>query len=591
MWTATAQDDSLWREAMNVEYRVLGPLEVLHDGVPVSVPAGRGLVLLATLLLRPNQFVTVDELIDRVWDGDPPTVDRAHKTLQMVVRRLRVALGVADCVQTRTGGYVAVVEPDQLDLLRFRALAGSGDFGAASALWRRPVLGNVPSERLHREEVPQLVNERLTVLERRIDADLDRGLARELVAELRSLVTEHPLREPFWRHLMLALYRSGQQAEALSAYQDVRTRLADELGIDPGPALRELHQQILRSEVSPGGRVRVPRQLPAGVRNFVGRDEELKALDNATAVTVVHGVGGVGKTALVLRWGREAREDFPDGDLYVNLRGFDPELQPVDPAAAAEMMLVGLGVDEVPAAAEVRLALLRTTLASPKIVVTGAGGSARSCRGVLVGLAGRVGGSGDWGQGDGVAECFELADVVAFLVVVGDAVVVEVGAEVVEVAVRVGQQVPDDDQGGAADGDHGSLRAAASGDAPVAFTEEGVGAGGADGGFAEDAGEVAVAVPAGGVALLAGGFLHAGCEPGPGCQVAGGGEPGHVQPDLGEDHRRGDWADAGDLIEPGDGAGERGTPSPRSCRPGRRCRRRSRRRGRASAAAGRRGGR
>lgn len=112
---------------MNVEYRVLGPLEVLADGAPVAVPAGRCHVRLATLLLRPNQFVSVDELVDRVWDGAPPSVDRAHKTLQMVVRRVRVALGEADCVRTRPGGYLAVVEPDQLDLLRFRALVGSAE--------------------------------------------------------------------------------------------------------------------------------------------------------------------------------------------------------------------------------------------------------------------------------------------------------------------------------------------------------------------------------------------------------------------------------------------------------------------------------
>ncbi|MDX8032343.1 BTAD domain-containing putative transcriptional regulator [Lentzea sp. BCCO 10_0856] len=354
---------------MNVEYRVLGPLEVLLDGEPVAVPAGRCHVLLAVLLLRANQFLPVDELIDRVWDGEPPTADRAHKTLQMVVRRLRVALGDADCVRTRPGGYQAAVEPDQLDLARFRALAGSGDFGAASALWRGSVLANVPSERLHREEVPQLVNERLAVLERRIDAELAQGLSGELVAELRSLVAEHPLREPFWRHLMLALYRSGQQAEALTAYQDVRTRLAEELGVDPGPELQELHQQILRAEVAPGRRPQVPRQLPAGVRNYVGRDAELDLLDKASGVTVVHGVGGVGKTALVLRWAREAREDFPDGDLYLNLRGFDPEGQPVDPAAAAEMLLVGLGVDEIPAAAEARFALLRTTLVDQRLLL------------------------------------------------------------------------------------------------------------------------------------------------------------------------------------------------------------------------------
>ncbi|HUQ57881.1 BTAD domain-containing putative transcriptional regulator [Lentzea sp.] len=206
------------------------------------------------------------------------------------------------------------------------------------------------------------------MLERRIEADLDRGLAGELVAELRSLVADHPLRESFWQHLMLALYRSGQQAEALSAYQDIRKKLAEELGVDPGQALRELHQRILRAEVVPGRR-QVPRQLPRGVRNFVGREEELGLLDKPTGITVVHGVGGVGKTALVLRWAQESRESFPDGDLHVNLRGFDPEARPVDPVAAAEVLLVGLGVDDVPVAAEARFALSRTTLADRRLLL------------------------------------------------------------------------------------------------------------------------------------------------------------------------------------------------------------------------------
>ncbi|USX50720.1 AfsR/SARP family transcriptional regulator [Lentzea sp. HUAS12] len=354
---------------MRAEYRVLGPLEVLLDGEPVPVPGGRCHVLLATLLLRPNQFVSVDELVDHVWDGDPPSADRAPKTLQMVVRRLRVALGAADCVRTRPGGYLAELDPEQLDLLRFRELARSGDFGAASALWRGPVLGNVVSERLHRDEVPRLVAERIAVLERRIDADLDEGLSGELVAELRSLVAEHPLREPFWRHLVLALHRSGRQAEALRAYQEIRELLADELGVAPGTALRELHEQILRSDVAPGARPRVPRQLPAVVRNFVGRDEELGLLDGSAGVAVVHGVGGIGKTTLALCWAHAVRDEFPDGDLYVNLRGFDPDGQPVDPASAAETLLVGLGVDDVPAGAEARFALLRGTLTDRRVLI------------------------------------------------------------------------------------------------------------------------------------------------------------------------------------------------------------------------------
>ncbi|GHH37794.1 AfsR/SARP family transcriptional regulator [Lentzea cavernae] len=353
---------------VNVEFRVLGPLEVLLDGEQVPVPAGRVQALLATLLLRPNQFVSVDELVERLWDGEPPTAGRAHKTLHMVVTRLRKALGAANRVRTVPGGYRFDVDPDELDLLRFRAMVAAQDFTTATSLWRGPVLGGVASDSLHREDVPGLEAERLDALESRIGADLHRGLGRELVAELKSLVTDHPLRESFWRQLMLALCRAGQQAEALATYQRVREKLADELGVDPGPALRELHEQVLRGEVPAGGR-QVPRQLPAGVRNFVGRDDELGLLGTAGGVTVVHGVGGVGKTALALRWAAGAREDFPDGDLHLNLRGFDPEAHPVDPAAAAETLLVGLGVDKVPATPDARFALLRTTLVDRRMLL------------------------------------------------------------------------------------------------------------------------------------------------------------------------------------------------------------------------------
>ncbi|WP_439661879.1 BTAD domain-containing putative transcriptional regulator [Lentzea sp. HUAS TT2] len=354
---------------MRAEYRVLGPLEVLLDGEPVPLPGGRCHVLLATLLLRPNRLVPVDELVDHVWDGEPPTAGRAHKSLQMVVRRLRVALGDADCVRTLPGGYQAALDPDQLDLLRFRALASSGDLGVASALWRGPALVNVRSDRLHRDDVPLLVNERLSVLERRLEADLDRGLAGELVAELRSLVAEHPLRETFWRHLMLALYRSGRQSEALKAYHEVRAVLVDELGVDPGPELRELHEQILRADVPVGGRGVVPRQLPGVVRSFVGRDAELDLLDEPGGLTVVHGVGGIGKTAMTLKWARAARDRFPDGDLYLNLRGFDPDAAPVEPAAAAEILLIGLGLEEIPANPEARFASLRTILHDRRLLL------------------------------------------------------------------------------------------------------------------------------------------------------------------------------------------------------------------------------
>jgi DNA-binding SARP family transcriptional activator len=230
------------------EYRVLGPLEVTFDGEPVTVPAGKGRVLLATLLLRPNRFVSVDQLVKRLWD-DSARPDRAVKTLHMTVTRLRKALGPANCVTTATNGYLADVGTEQLDLLQFRALADEHPHSALE-LWRGPVLCDICSDALHHEDAPRLEDERLTVLEQRIGTDLDRGLAGNLVAELRSLVAGHPWREPFWGQLMLALYRAGRQAEALGAYQEIRERLADELGADPSPQLQELHRRILRTEVS-----------------------------------------------------------------------------------------------------------------------------------------------------------------------------------------------------------------------------------------------------------------------------------------------------------------------------------------------------
>ncbi|MDT7788887.1 MAG: hypothetical protein QOF58_7306, partial [Pseudonocardiales bacterium] len=320
---------------MTVEYRVLGPLEVLIDGRPIALPAGRGRVLLATLLLRANEFVTVDELVDRVWDGDPPAGDRAHKTLQMTVSRLRNALGAASCVVTSSRGYSATIAPDQLDLAQFRTLTARGEHRAALELWRGPVLANVPSETLHRDEVPRLVEERVVALERRIDQDLARDTD-ILVPELRSLVKRYPLRETFWAQLMLALHRSNQQADALLVYQEVRDHLADELGVDPGPRLREAHQQVLSGEIPTTA---VPRQLAAGIPHFVGREHELARLSEMLVnrpgepilISAINGIGGVGKSALALQWAHGVADRFPDGQLYVNLRGFDTRAEQLDP--------------------------------------------------------------------------------------------------------------------------------------------------------------------------------------------------------------------------------------------------------------------
>ncbi|SFR26907.1 DNA-binding transcriptional activator of the SARP family [Lentzea waywayandensis] len=361
---------------MTAEYRVLGPLEVLLDGEPVVVPAGRGRVLLATLLLRANEFVSVDELVERVWDGEPPALDRAHKTLQTVVLRLRQSLGAANCVRTSSRGYTAEVAPGQLDLARFRELAAQGDHRAALELWRGPVLGNVTSESLHREDVPRLVEEQVVTLERRIDEDLARA-ADVLVPELWSLVRQHPLREVFWAQLMLALHRAGRQAEALSAYQEIRKRLADELGVDPGRRLREAHEQVLSGEV-PASPV-VPRQLPPAYPHFAGREPELARLtemvrvrpDEPVLISAINGIGGVGKTALAVQWAHRVADRFPDGQLHVNLRGFDLRAEPLDPIAVARDFLVGLGVpaNELPTSDEAVIAEYRSLLARRRVLV------------------------------------------------------------------------------------------------------------------------------------------------------------------------------------------------------------------------------
>ncbi|MEU7475655.1 BTAD domain-containing putative transcriptional regulator [Lentzea sp. NPDC042327] len=360
---------------MKAEYRVLGPLEVLLDGAPVTVPAGRCRVLLATLLLRANEFVSVDELVDRLWDGAPPAPDRAHKTLHMVVTRLRQALGAAGCVTTRSGGYAAVVAPEQLDLTRFRVLVEQGELHAALALWRGPVLADVVSEPLHRDDVPPLLEEQVVALERRIDQDLARDTG-ALVPELRALVARYPLREVFWAQLVLALHRSDQQAEALAVYEEVRARLAAELGTGPGQRLRDAHRQVLSGEVPPDD---VPRQLPAGVPHFVGRERELDRLTELVRarpgepvlISAINGIGGVGKTALAVRWAHEQAGRFPDGQLYVNLRGFDSRAEPVDPLSVARDFLVALGFAAagVPAAEDALLAAYRSALAERRVLL------------------------------------------------------------------------------------------------------------------------------------------------------------------------------------------------------------------------------
>ncbi|MBV9933498.1 MAG: AfsR/SARP family transcriptional regulator, partial [Actinobacteria bacterium] len=244
-----------------MEYRILGALEVAVDGKVVAVGGSRERALLALLLLRANQVVPADTLVEELWGGRP--TEAAENTLRVYVSRLRKALrlaGAEEVLVTQTPGYVLRVQPDELDASRFEAAAAvgkqhllDGDAPAASAvlrdalaLWRGPALVDLADLGSALPEAARLEERRLEVTEDRIEADLACGRHREVVGELELLTGTHPLRERLWGHRMLALYRSGRQAEALRAYQDVRALLGDQLGIDPGPELRRLEDAILQ---------------------------------------------------------------------------------------------------------------------------------------------------------------------------------------------------------------------------------------------------------------------------------------------------------------------------------------------------------
>ena len=301
-----------------MEFRILGPLEVVEDGRPVELGGQKQRALLALLLLEANRVVSRDRLIDALWEDDPP--ETALKALQVHVSNLRKQLG-RDRIVTKPPGYAIRVEPGELDLESFERLAaeeGPGQLAEALALWRGPPLADFAQTRFALSDIGRLDERRVAVLEDRIEADLALGRQADLVAELEALVAEYPLRERLHAQLMLALYRSGRQAEALEAYQDARRTLVDELGIEPGRQLRELHQQILNQDssleyASSGAAAEDGAESARGI--FVGRVNELAelsaALDDAIAsrggLFLLVGEPGIGKSRLAEELMRNAR--------------------------------------------------------------------------------------------------------------------------------------------------------------------------------------------------------------------------------------------------------------------------------------------
>jgi DNA-binding SARP family transcriptional activator/tetratricopeptide (TPR) repeat protein len=391
-----------------VDFRVLGPLQVRDaDGRPVVPARRKQRVLLVTLLLRGNEPVSTDTLLDGLWDGRPPA--SAVANLQSYVSDLRRLIGGGrDRLRTVRSGYLLRVTADELDLMRFEKLAEHGrdamrqgrhataveQLGRAAGLWRGPVAEGLPIPEPLRAELDRLEELRLVVQEDWVDARLAVGGHADLVAELAALTRRHPLRERLWAQLMLAQYRSARPAEALATYHAVRELLDRELGAEPGEPLRRLHQQMVTGEATldprPGPPVRqgiapaapVPHQLPPDVACFTGRTDHIARLrsllmrtedgrSGVAGICAVSGTAGVGKTTLAVHWAHGVARRFPDGVLHVNLRGFDPSGPPIAPDEAVRGFLDALGVEpeRIPVGLHAQVGLYRSLLAGKRVLI------------------------------------------------------------------------------------------------------------------------------------------------------------------------------------------------------------------------------
>jgi len=412
-----------------MRFRLLGPVEVRvgEDWRGIGAPKWRS--VLAALLINPGQIVSADTLISEVWRDDPPA--RAANLISIYVLRLRRLMDDPDgqLLVTRAPGYQLRVTGDATDALLFEAMvrdgrraSAAGDpHGAASrlaealALWYGRPLADVPSTPLVEAEAERLAELRLGAVELRITAELALGGHDQAVAELRRLLADHPLREGLWLLLMRALDGAGRHAEALEVYGQARDAISEQLGVDPGTELRQLHAELLAKDTAapagvitagsvPAGMARpakpeadepaeprpargarrtavVPAQLPADIADFTGRDDQVKRLSDllsgtgasgdpgAVRIAVVAGAGGLGKTSLAVHAAHRARRRFPDGQLYVDLLG--ATAAPLLPGDVLARFLRDLGVDgrDIPVDQDERAARYRTTLARRRMLI------------------------------------------------------------------------------------------------------------------------------------------------------------------------------------------------------------------------------
>jgi predicted ATPase/DNA-binding SARP family transcriptional activator len=342
-----------------LEVRLLGPVEVRRDGRPVHLGGPRQRALLALLAIRPGHVRTVDDLIEELWSGEPP--DGAATSLRSYISRLRRSLGDERSIAGRDGGYVLNLRPEAIDSIRFESLVRLGEqahadrrptiaqarLREAEAIWFGAPFGEAIAIPALGLEAVRLEELHLRATELRLDAALELGESASLIDELERLVHASPYHERLWRHLMLALYRAGRQADALAAYRRARAQLREELGIEPSSELQELEASILRHDVPVSSAADERHNLAVPVSSFVGREDELRDLSDALRrfrLVTITGVGGVGKTRVAIEAARAQVGGKRDGVWFVDLAPLaDPELVPGQVATA-------LGISERPGA-------------------------------------------------------------------------------------------------------------------------------------------------------------------------------------------------------------------------------------------------
>jgi DNA-binding SARP family transcriptional activator/Tfp pilus assembly protein PilF len=368
--------------------RLLGPVDVTVAGLPRRVAGLRPKAILAVLGLAGGDVVSAGQLIDVVWDGQPPAT--AVNTLQRHVSYLRGVLERRDTIAARASGYRLADETDVQAATRLIELAGRGAdpvervarLRGALALWRGRPLADVRGLSWLDGEAERLATLRDDAVQALIDARLELGEHAELVPELQELTGRHPYREHLHGQLMLALHRSGRTDEARAAYERLRRSLADDLGIDPGPGVRDIESTIahggLGATIAQQSTVDVlvPRQLPLDTPGFAGRERQLDELDalirdGAGAVIAISGTAGVGKTTLAVHWAHTVVDRFPDGQLYVNLRGFDPAGAPLDPADVVRGFVDAFAAAPTrgPATLDAQVAMYRSLTADKRVLV------------------------------------------------------------------------------------------------------------------------------------------------------------------------------------------------------------------------------